>query len=290
MILLKLLRAKSWIKNVFVFFPLIFSLRLFDLHSFYNSAIACFLFCLVSSIIYILNDIQDIESDKLHPRKCLRPLASGRIKKQYAFIAIIALLLISIPLSQVLPVKVLVPIAFYIILNLAYIFKLKHVFLIDSLVIAMNFLIRIFVGCFAIGVVASNWILVVTFFVAMMLTFIKRKSEILILDESAIKHRGVLLYYNLQLLDIYITLCAGITIISYILYTIDAKVISLLGSDKLIYSSIFIIIGVFRFIYLSNSTVYENEGDPTTLTFKDRYLQLTFSAWTIYIVSIIYLK
>lgn len=285
---LKLLRTNSWIKNIFILFPLVFSLKLLDTEAFSYAILACVMFCLVCSVIYILNDLKDIEKDKLHPRKCLRPLAAGRIKKEVAWITIFAILGIACFISLLLPTEIVSPVVLYLIINLAYIYKLKQVFLIDSLIIATNFIIRILVGCFAISVAPSNWILVVTFFIAMLLTFIKRKSELIILGDNATKHRKVLQYYTVQLLDMYIYISATITIAAYILYTIDEQVIQVFKTDKLVYSSVFVIIGVFRFLFLSNSDKYKNEGDPTSLLLKDLYLQVTFVLWALFVVGLIY--
>lgn len=286
----RLLRINNWIKNIFVLFPLVFSLKLLDIISLIHAVLALATFCVISSVIYILNDLKDIEKDKLHPRKKNRPIASGKVSNVSAFITIGLLLFIAIVLLFFLPSNVSFTLITYAILNLAYIYYLKKVFLLDSFIIALNFILRILVGCFAINVVPSNWILVVTFFIALLLTFIKRKSELLIMKEHATKHREVLKFYTVQTLDSYIYICSTATITAYILYTIDTGVIETFGTNKLLYSAIFVIVGIFRFLYLSNSNTYNSEGDPTSLLIKDRYLQVTFFLWALYIIILIYSK
>ena len=195
----------------------------------------------------------------------------------------------------VLIVSFLLPVAFrltllsYFVLNLAYNFGLKNVNLIESVTLAINFVMRVLAGCYAIAVVPSHWILVITFFLALFLTLIKRKSELKILQEKAILHRKVLKNYTIDLLNKLIYICATITLTAYMLYTFDTKVMSIFGTDKLIYSTIFVVIGIFRFIQLSENNEYNDEGDPTTLLLKDIFSQIIFGLWVAYIILIIYL-
>jgi len=287
---LKLIRITNWLKNVFVIFPLVFSLHLFQINSIKATLLAFLLFSFTGSALYILNDILDIDKDRLHPRKKNRPLPSGEIGISLALI-IMTLFAISVGiLNFLLPINFRIALLFYFMTNLAYNFGLKNVNLIESITLAVNFVIRVLAGCYAIAVVPSNWILVITFFIALFLTLIKRKSELKILQDNAVQHRKVLKNYTVDMLDKLIYICATITLTAYMLYTIDAKVTEIFGTDKLVFSTIFVVLGIFRFIQLSESKQYSDEGDPTTLLLKDAFSQIVFGLWVIYIVVIIYLK
>ena len=285
---IQLLRVTNWLKNIFVLFPLVFSLKLFDQNSIINSIIAFLAFCFISSTIYILNDIVDVEQDKLHPRKKNRPLAAGIIKKSTAITLIFILLLFTALSLYFLPLYSIYTIATYALLNLLYVIILRNVFLIDSIIISLNFVLRVLEGCFAIEVLPSKWILVVTFFTALFLAFIKRKSELIILSENAENHRKTLKEYSISLLDKYIYICTTIAITGYMFYSIDPNVIKIFQTDKLIYSLIFVVLGFFRFIQLSESSKYGKEGDPTTIIIKDTYIKIIILSWLIYIIGIIY--
>lgn len=286
---LQLLRGRSWIKNFFLFFPLIFSLELFSPDSVIRSLVAFIGFSLVSSTIYIINDIGDIDADRLHPRKKTRPLPSGKISLKLAYIMAAVLIIAAAAVGWILSLKFMAALAGYFLLNIAYNLVLKHVNLLDVATIAINFVLRILAGCFAIAVTPSQWIIVVTFFISLFLVFIKRKSELKILKENAPEHRPVLKYYTIALLDKYILINAAVTLFAYVMYTLDEHVIALFNTDKLIYSTPFVAIGLFRFMQLSESNKYNDEGDPTHLLLKDRYIQIVFLLWLGYLISILYL-
>ena len=156
--------------------------------------------------------------------------------------------------------------------------------------VAINFVLRVLAGCFVISVAPSNWILVVTFFLSLLLVLVKRRAELVVLGTNAAAHRKVLKYYSEGFLDKLILIAATITITAYILYSIDPKVTFLLKTNSLIYTSVFVVIGVFRFVQLSEGKEFEGEGDPTTLLFKDRFTQLILLAWLISLFLLLYVK
>jgi 4-hydroxybenzoate polyprenyltransferase len=285
---LRLIRINNWLKNVFIIFPLIFSLNIYNHNAIIKTSIAFLCFSLVSSIVYIINDIIDIKEDSNHPRKKLRPLPSGQISINKAIFVSIGLLLISCFLLLFLPIEFVNIIILYIGLNVLYSIWLKKINLIESFVIAVNFVLRVIAGCIAINVIPSKWIIVITLFLALFLVFIKRKSELKINENEAKSVRKVLKFYSIDILNKYIYISATMTIMAYLMYTIDEKVISSFHSDKLIYSTLFVILGLFRFIQLSEIDKYDNEGDPTIILIKDVFLQITVLCWLIYVVSIIY--
>ncbi len=288
--LVDLMRVKSWVKNGFLFLPLVFSLNLMQVSLVVQSLLAFVVFSLSCSFIYIINDWADAEKDTLHPRKKNRPIPSGRIPKNQALL--IALLLLA--LAVVLYYLAHLPLAFgsitlvYIVLNLAYSFVLKSINIIEFFVVAINFVFRVLAGCYVISVNPTSWILVVSFFLALFLILIKRKSELVVLKDQAKEHRKVLQHYTVALLDKFIFIVATITVMAYLLYTMDTKVQSALHTDKMLYTSLFVVLGIFRFIQLSQSQEFEGEGDPTTLLFKDRFTQINLLLWMASLIALLY--
>lgn len=288
MMVLELIRIKSWIKNGFLILPLVFSLNLFKDGIIISEVLGFLSFSFCCSFIYILNDIKDLEADKLHPRKKLRPLPSARISIASAQVIGVLFLALGLVISYFLSHSFFYTVLSYVLLNIAYCLSLKKINIIEFLIVAINFVLRVLAGCFLIKVVPSGWILVVTFFLALFLILTKRKSEIVQLGENASAHRTVLKHYTTSFLDKLILICATITLCAYFLYSIDVQVIKSLGSHKLIYTSVFVVIGLFRYIQLNTSREYEGEGDPTTLLFKDPFIQLTILCWIASIIVIIY--
>ena len=288
--LIDLLRIKSWIKNGFLFLPLVFAMKLLSFDLFSKTILAFISFSFACSFIYILNDVFDAEKDKIHPRKKNRPIPSGVVSKSMALGIAILLLGISIGIFVFfnLNFQFLCITLLYVVLNVAYTLILKQINLIELFVVAVNFVLRVLAGCFVIDVMPSHWILVVTFFLSLMLILVKRKSELLILKENAQGHRAVLKNYSLEFLDKLIYISATITVTSYILYSIDPLVIKSLHTDKLMYTSLFVIIGVFRFIQISEGKEYDGEGDPTTILYKDRFTQIIIACWLASVYLLLY--
>ena len=288
----ELLRIKSWVKNGFLFLPLVFALKLLEQDLFISVVIAFFSFSFCSSFIYIINDVLDAKADALHPRKKNRPIPSGKISSRLALMIGVGCLAISFGLVFSFAISVFFSyiILCYLFLNIAYVLVLKNIHLIELFVVAINFVLRVLAGCFVISVAPSNWILVVTFFLSLLLVLVKRRAELVVLGTNAAAHRKVLKYYSEGFLDKLILIAATITITAYILYSIDPKVTFLLKTNSLIYTSIFVVIGVFRFVQLSEGKEFDGEGDPTTLLFKDRFTQLVLLAWLISLFFLLYVK
>ena len=288
----ELLRIKSWVKNGFLFLPLVFALKLLEQDLFISVVIAFFSFSFCSSFIYIINDVLDAKADALHPRKKNRPIPSGKISSRLALMIGVGCLAISFGLVFSFAISVFFSyiILCYLFLNIAYVLVLKNIHLIELFVVAINFVLRVLAGCFVINVAPSNWILVVTFFLSLLLVLVKRRAELVVLGTNAAAHRKVLKYYSEGFLDKLILIAATITITAYILYSIDPKVTFLLKTNSLIYTSVFVVIGVFRFVQLSEGKEFEGEGDPTTLLFKDRFTQLILLAWLISLFLLLYVK
>lgn len=259
---IKLLRVPQWIKNLFVFVPLLFSKHFFDKNYFILSLAGFIIFCLTSSLVYIINDIIDIEADRVHPVKKERPLPSGKITKKQASITAFIIFLIIISSGMNFNPHFLALIGTYLLLNLFYSLKWKHIVLVDIFCIAAGFMIRVIAGAYIIEVEISSWLLLTTMFISLFLAIMKRKSEFSNsqnIENSA--NRKVLTHYALDFTNQISTIAASAVIICYALYTVSQRTVAIFGSENLIYTTPFVVFGIFRYMYL----VYMNQqGENTT--------------------------
>ncbi|MFH0735034.1 MAG: decaprenyl-phosphate phosphoribosyltransferase [bacterium] len=282
---LKLIRSPQWIKNLFIFVPLLFAKKLFFNSDFLIVFAAFVQFCLAASIIYIINDIIDIEADKIHPVKKLRPIASGIISKSKASLLIGLLVLLSIPGLFYFNVYFIGLLIFYILLNIAYSLKLKHLVILDLLSLASGFVIRVVAGALVISVAISNWLILATLFVSIFLAVIKRRSELAVIAESD-KTRKVLKQYSLNYLDQLTTISATGLIVCYALYSVSEQTIQKFHTESLVFTIIFVVYGVFRYMYLMhNKNIGEN---PTDSIIKDSGMIVNLICYILVIVYIIY--
>lgn len=286
-IYIQLLRPRHWIKNIFVFAALIFSLNLFNIVKLIASLQAFFAFCLASSFIYIINDIIDIEQDRKHPKKRNRPITSGKISIKNAKIISVICLISSITLAYFINLSTLIIILVYIFINIFYSIKIKNVVILDVIFIALGFILRMIAGATAIEVNFSNWILLTTFCISLFLGFGKRRGEMALANSNKQQNtRFVLTLYNKQILDYMMISSVTLTIISYALYTIDLEVITRFGTDKLIYTVPFVMYGIFRYLYVIYRS--DSNGDPTDVVLKDKSIILTVLLWALLIIGLIY--
>lgn len=270
-----LIRPHQWIKNFFLFAPLFFSFSFYS-DKIITVSIGFILFSVAASSIYVLNDYHDIEEDKLHPTKRNRPLASGKVAKSSARILIFGLMALSLIGSLLLSYGFFMIVSLYIVLNIAYTFKLKHISVLDISIIAVGFVLRIHAGAVLIDNNPSMWIVLVTFVLALFLALAKRRDDCLLALDGK-KTRKNIDGYNLEMLNAAMTLMAGVTVLSYIMYTVSAEVIERLGTQNLYLTSFFVIIGILRYMQLT--FVFKNSGSPTKLLLKDRFLQFTIMFW-----------
>jgi 4-hydroxybenzoate polyprenyltransferase len=282
----KSLRLKQWIKNLIIFAPLIFSENIFDIRLLLKSLFAFVLFCLISGAAYILNDIKDLEEDKLHPLKSKRPLASGKLKKSQALITFFFLVTISLIGAFLINVPFFATIGIYLVLQVSYSFWLKHVVILDVFLIATGFFIRVIAGGLVIEVQLSPWLFICTILLALFLALSKRRHELVLLDKSAEIHRPILKEYNPYLLDQMIAVVTASTVISYCLYTISSETIEKFGTRNLIFTVPFVLYGIFRYLYLVHQ---RNEGgSPELLIITDKPLLIDVFLWIATAVLIIY--
>lgn len=283
----KAMRPRQWTKNVFVFAALVFDRQLFNIQSLERTLLTFVIFCLVSSSVYLINDVMDIKADRIHPVKKNRPIASGKVPERVAIIASILLVLVSLIGSYFLSYGLLAIVAVYFVLNLAYSKWLKHMPIIDVLVIAACFVLRVAAGVSVIQVERfSPWLYVVTTLFALYIGFGKRRAELMVLvPENGQSHRKVLSGYSIEFVDQLITIVSSTTIIAYSLYTFSAP--NLPANHAMMLTIPFVLYGIFR--YLSIMQINKMGGEPEELLLKDRPLQITIFLWATSIMIIFYL-
>lgn len=283
--LIKTMRPRQWIKNAVLLAPLVFDRQLFHVPALKHTIAAFVLFCVLSSIVYIINDLLDREADQKHPDKCKRPIASGELPVHTAVTAAIILPLIVFPLSYLLsPYFALIGLI-YFLLMLAYSLWLKHEPILDVLIIAAGFVLRVAGGVMVIHVERfSPWLYVVITLGALYLGFGKRRAELALLAENANSHRRVLDGYTLNLLDQLITIVSGTTIIAYSLYTFSAP--NLPDNHSMMLTIPFVLYGIFRYLYLIQ--IKHSGGAPEEVLLSDRPLQITILLWGMAVILIFY--
>lgn len=281
------MRPKQWMKNVLIYTALVFDEKLLDLHSFLITSAGFILFSLISSTVYLLNDITDIEADRQHPKKKNRPIASGELKISTARWAVVILLLFVIPLSYLLSPYFCLVLLFYLMLNLSYSRWLKHIVIIDVFVLASFYVIRVVAGLTLIEVSRfSPWLYVVTTLLALYIGLGKRRAELTLLSDGAQSHRKVLDGYSLPLLDQYITIVSATTVVAYSLYTFSAP--NLPANHAMMLTIPFAIYGILRYLYLVQTN--HGGGAPEEELLSDRPLQVTILLWGLVVVLILYLS
>jgi 4-hydroxybenzoate polyprenyltransferase len=284
--LITTMRPRQWAKNGFLFAALIFDRQLFEAEPFLRTFSGFVLFCLLSSVVYIINDLADLEADKRHPHKRLRPIASGRLPISLALGTAVFLLLIIFPVSFILSTPFFIIATIYFITNLGYTFRIKHIPILDVLVLAGMYVIRVGAGASLIVVtVFSPWLYVFTTFLALFLGVGKRRAELNLLLEEANAARPVLSGYSLPLLDQLISIVTSMTIITYSLYTFSAE--NLPVDHSMMLTIPFVIFGIFRYLYLLQ--VKHSGGAPEEVLFSDRPLQMSLFLWVATILVIFYI-
>jgi 4-hydroxybenzoate polyprenyltransferase len=286
--LIKTMRPRQWTKNGFIFFGLIFDKQLFMVEPFFRTVLGFFLFCLMSSAVYLFNDIADVEADRNHPKKKSRPIASGKLPIRVASATAMLLAFITIPLGYLLsPVFALI-LATYLIINLLYSRWLKHVAILDVLIISFGFVLRVAAGVILISPVErfSPWLYMLTVLFSLYIGLGKRRAELNLLADGASAHRKVFEGYTIPLLDQYITIVSGMTIIAYSLYSFSAP--NLPENHAMMLTIPFVVYGIFRYLQLIQ--IGHVAGSPDEVALKDRPLQTTVLLWGLAVIAIFYLS
>ena len=286
--LLKTMRPRQWIKNGFIFFALIFDRQLFMAEPFLRTVVGFFLFCLVSSAVYLFNDIADVEADRNHPEKKNRPIASGKLPVRVAWMSALLLAFIAIPFGYWLSPYFALILAAYLVINLLYSRWLKHVSILDVLIISSGFVLRVAAGVALIYPVErfSPWLYMITILFSLYVGLGKRRAELNLLAQGASAHRKVFEGYTIPLLDQYITIVSGMTIIAYSLYTFSAP--NLPENHAMMLTIPFVVYGIFRYLQLIQ--IGHAAGSPDEVALKDRPLQITVLLWGLTVIGIFYLS
>jgi len=283
--LIKTMRPKQWVKNVFAFAPLIFDVKLFDPRYLARTIVGAGLLCLVSGVVYIINDLVDIEQDRRHPKKQKRPLASGQVNAGAAIVAAIIIPLIALPAGFLLDPGFGAILTGYLLLQIAYSFWLKNVVIVDVMVIAAGFLLRVAAGVPLVDAERfSPWLYVCMTLLALLIGFGKRRHELVLLKENANTHRKSLQEYSLSLLDHIISIVTASTLVAYAFYTFSAP--NLPPNYTMMLTIPFVLYGIFRLLYLIH--VKEMGGAPEEIALTDRPLQATFLLWGLSVVIVMY--
>ena len=284
--ILKLMRPHQYIKNLFIFFPLFFALKITDTGLLFNAVIAFISFSLTASAIYTLNDYHDIEEDKQHPKKKYRPLASGMINKSQAIIIMSVLFVSGFTLMAILSLEAAGILLTYVLMNIAYSFYLKHIAILDVVIIAIGFVLRLFIGSVVADIPLSMWIVIMTFLLALFMALAKRRDDVLIYLDTGKKMRKVIDGYNLQFLDTAMAIMASVVIVAYTIYTTSAEIVARVHSEYLYLTALFVILGIMR--YLQVAFVLKDSGSPTKIVLKDRFMQFTLVGWIVTFAWILY--
>lgn len=284
--LLRLMRVKQWTKNLFLFLPVFFAGKLFEAHAETRVFLGFLAFCLASSGVYAINDIRDLEHDRLHPEKRLRPLPAGEVTPLQAGLLASLLLGGALLLANTLAQTFLYLIVFYVAQNMAYSWRLKHLPILDVSLVSLGFVIRILSGGVLADIRVSNWIVMMTFLLALFLSLAKRRDDVLISEKSGQRTRRVIDGYNLEFLNMSMVLAAGILIVSYIMYCLSDEVVERWHTDKLYLTAFPVLLGVFR--YLQLTLVRNKTSDPSRILLRDSFIQLTIGLWVAMFYLIIY--
>ena len=290
--ILKLIRPHQWLKNVFVLIPMFFGGSLLDPEDIRASLLTFLAYSFVASSVYCFNDINDVEADRRHPVKCKRPLASGAVSMGTAWMLMALMFVLAALMTALLGdrghiLKVGGVLLFYYILNICYCAKLKQYAIVDVCIVAFGFVLRVLAGGFATDITLSKWLVLMTFLLTLFLSFAKRRDDVLRMNETGEPPRKNTIRYNLTFINQAITITASVTLVCYIMYTVSPEVVARLGSDLLYLTSVFVLLGLLR--YMQITVVDKKSGDPTKIMLRDRFTQLVLVAWALTFWVLIYI-
>lgn len=291
--ILKLIRPHQWLKNVFVLIPMFFGGSLLDPEDIRASVLTFLAYSFVASSVYCFNDINDVEADRRHPVKCKRPLASGAVSMGTAWMLMALMFVLAALMTALLGdrghiLKVGGVLLFYYILNICYCAKLKQYAIVDVCIVAFGFVLRVLAGGFATDITLSKWLVLMTFLLTLFLSFAKRRDDVLRMNETGEPPRKNTIRYNLTFINQAITITASVTLVCYIMYTVSPEVVARLGSDLLYLTSVFVLLGLLR--YMQITVVDKKSGDPTKIMLRDRFTQLVVVLWALTFLILIYIK
>jgi decaprenyl-phosphate phosphoribosyltransferase len=285
---IKLLRPKDWAKNCFLFVPSFFARHIFTSPKIGLLLAGFAAFSCIASSIYIINDYRDIEDDRKHPVKSKRPLASGMVKPSHAIVMTIVLIILGCVFAYIANpgMEFLLVLGAYFFVNLAYSFGLKNIAILDMLILALGFVFRVKGGAIITHVDSSEWLLIMTFLLALFMAIGKRRDDLLLKESSGTDMRKSVSGYNIEFMNTMLGLFSAVIIVAYISYTQSPKTIIRLGTYRLYYSTVFVIAGIMR--YMQIVFVTQKGGSPTDILYKDRFIQITILLWIVSVYIILY--
>ena len=287
---IKLLRPKDWAKNLFLFLPLFFGGKLFEIPRLELLFAAFFAFCFVASTVYIVNDYRDIEDDRKHPKKRLRPLASGAVNPTAALVIAAFLLIIGFTLAYFADTRFrfISILGFYFLLNMGYSFGLKNIPILDILIVAIGFSLRVKSGGYVTDIDVSPWLNLMVLLLALFMAIAKRRDDIILKMETGADMRKAVKGYNVDFLNTMLAMFSAIIIMTYIMYCVSPITTARTGTYHLYYTAIFVIAGLMR--YLQITLVQNKAGSPTEILYKDRFIQITLLLWVAGFAALLYWK
>lgn len=283
---LKLIRPAHWIKNLFLLIPTFFAGSIFQVERLEIIILGIIAFSLIASAVYILNDLKDVEVDRIHPLKKDRPLASGAASRSTATVLLVIFTASGLLLSYLLNPVFLILLSIYLVLNIAYSFGLKNIPIVDLFIVSLGFLIRIHSGGILSGVEVSHWLSIMVLLLSLFLVLAKRRDDLVLQATSHSVIRKTSSSYNLEFINACLTIFAAVIVVSYIMYTVSAEVIAHFNSSYLFTTTVFVIAGIMR--YLQITMVEQNSGSPTSILVKDKFILITILLWIISFYIIIY--
>jgi decaprenyl-phosphate phosphoribosyltransferase len=285
---LKLLRPKDWAKNLFLFLPLFFGREFFNFHKLLDLSYGFVAWCCIASSIYIINDYRDREEDRKHPVKCKRPLAAGTVSPTSAIIICVLLIIAGFALGWWIREKFLFILFIYFLVNLSYSLGLKSIAILDLMLLAAGFVLRIKGGAVISYVDLSEWIIIMVFLLAIFMAIGKRRDDVLLKLSSGVDMRKSVKGYNLDLLNVLLALVCSVTVVAYFMYTMSPKTVEYMGTKRLYYTCVFVLAGIMR--YLQIIYVKSDAGSPTRILYKDTFIQITLVLWIVSYILILYTK
>jgi decaprenyl-phosphate phosphoribosyltransferase len=285
---LRLLRPKDWAKNRFLFLPLFFGREFTNVYKLGNLTLGFIAFCCIASSIYIINDYRDREDDRKHPVKCKRPLASGEVSPSAGLLICGLLIIVGFSLAWWIRDKFLFVLSIYFLINLAYSLGLKAIPILDLMLLAAGFVLRIKGGSVISYVPLSEWIVIMVFLLAVFMAIGKRRDDVLLKLSSGIDMRKSVKGYNLELLNTLLALVCAVIVVAYLMYTMSPATLAYMGTKRLYYTTVFVLAGIMR--YLQIIYILADSGSPTKILYKDRFIQITLLLWIASYILILYTK
>lgn len=282
------MRPTHYIKNLFVFLPLFFSSQITNRVLFQNALLAFFSFCLIASSVYVFNDIYDLKEDRIHPEKKSRPIASGAISISLAYLIDLILTIAGLSLAYLVNFQVLFILVAYKLINIFYTLTLKKIAILDIMVLSLGFVLRLYAGSVSTGIELSEWIIILTFLLSMLIVSGKRRNDVLFFEKEEVVLRQVVVGYTSIFLNYMMIMLSSVIIVAYIMYTVSDKIQLRLGTEYLYTTVLWVVAGIFR--YLQLLFVFNSKENPVRMLIKDHPLKLILLAWFLNFLYFLYMN